>query len=460
MPIPRGGGARLADALVALIRRAGRHVRDRRPRRASVRAAGVRTAAGETITAARAVDLQRDADPALRRAARRPMRGAERFRYGRSEMQIHFALSEPPRWEGDERLGGTAIVHLTPGLDGVSRAVNEAERGLLPGRGDGRRRAAADDGSLACARTARASSGSSCRSCRGGSRATPPASSTSATGRGRRPARALRRPHPGAARAAHPEPRVVDPRPRRRSRRPICRRRTSTSSTATRTAARSRSTRTSSGDRSRATGARTPVDGRLAHRRVDASRPGARRRQRRARRAAAARAAAPQTAGREAVGRSHSASASCSGRVRCGHSRTSFERGSRVLDRAQVDDSRARSGPWPTELASPARTFANHVRPAFERGSRGSAPQRSKMPRPPARSRRRGSRARGASRAPARPRAGRARCRQRAAARPARGGAPAARRRGRSSAGRKRSERSQPAGSGRGATVTATPRRA
>ena len=47
-------------------------------------------------------------------------------------MQIHFALSEPPRWDGDERLGGTAIVHLTPGLDGVSRAVNEAERGLLP----------------------------------------------------------------------------------------------------------------------------------------------------------------------------------------------------------------------------------------------------------------------------------------------------------------------------------------
>ena len=58
--------------------------------------------------------------------------GARRFRYGRSEMQIHYALSEPPRWEGDERLAGTAIVHVTPGLDGVSRAVNEAERGLLP----------------------------------------------------------------------------------------------------------------------------------------------------------------------------------------------------------------------------------------------------------------------------------------------------------------------------------------
>jgi phytoene dehydrogenase-like protein len=58
--------------------------------------------------------------------------GASRFRYGRSEMQIHFALSEPARWDGDERLNGTAIVHVTPGLDGVSRAVNEAERGLLP----------------------------------------------------------------------------------------------------------------------------------------------------------------------------------------------------------------------------------------------------------------------------------------------------------------------------------------
>ena len=47
-------------------------------------------------------------------------------------MQIHLALSEPPDWYGDERLARTAIVHVTPGLDGVSRAVNEAERGLLP----------------------------------------------------------------------------------------------------------------------------------------------------------------------------------------------------------------------------------------------------------------------------------------------------------------------------------------
>ena len=59
-------------------------------------------------------------------------RAAARYRYGRGEMQIHLALSELPDWYGDERLARTAIVHVTPGLDGVSRAVNEAERGLLP----------------------------------------------------------------------------------------------------------------------------------------------------------------------------------------------------------------------------------------------------------------------------------------------------------------------------------------
>ena len=36
MPIPRGGGAKLADALVSVHSRPGRHVRDRRPRRARV----------------------------------------------------------------------------------------------------------------------------------------------------------------------------------------------------------------------------------------------------------------------------------------------------------------------------------------------------------------------------------------------------------------------------------------
>jgi phytoene dehydrogenase-like protein len=139
MPIPRGGGARLVAALVRLIEDHGGSCRTgadvARVLVGDGTATGVRSEDGESIAARRAVicnvtptqlygrllDLQTPVAEAGRR-----------FRYGRSEMQIHFALSEPPRWEGDERLARTAIVHVTPGLDGVSRAVNEAERGLLP----------------------------------------------------------------------------------------------------------------------------------------------------------------------------------------------------------------------------------------------------------------------------------------------------------------------------------------
>ena len=55
-----------------------------------------------------------------------------RYRYGKGNMQIHYALDAPPRWNGGEELGKVALLHVTPGLDGVSRAANECERGLLP----------------------------------------------------------------------------------------------------------------------------------------------------------------------------------------------------------------------------------------------------------------------------------------------------------------------------------------
>lgn len=140
MPIPRGGGAKLAEALVHLIRdHGGVCETDKDVERVLVRsgrAVGVRLTDGEVIEAERAVIANVTPTELYERLlADESMPVAEyarRYRYGRSEMQIHFALSEPPRWEGDERLGGTAVVHLTPGLDGVSRAVNEAERGLLP----------------------------------------------------------------------------------------------------------------------------------------------------------------------------------------------------------------------------------------------------------------------------------------------------------------------------------------
>jgi phytoene dehydrogenase-like protein len=142
MPVPKGGSVRLVEGLAAIVTDAGGEVRTgahvERILVSEGRATGVRLANGETVRGERAVVAsvtptqlyggllhEGEVPPGLGRAARR-------YRYGRGEMQIHMAMSEPPDWYGDERLARTAIVHVTPGLDGVSRAVNEAERGLLP----------------------------------------------------------------------------------------------------------------------------------------------------------------------------------------------------------------------------------------------------------------------------------------------------------------------------------------
>jgi phytoene dehydrogenase-like protein len=142
MPVPKGGGAKLVEGLATIIRNAGGELRTEadveRILVADGRATAVRLADGESIPASRAVLAcvtptqlygrllgEGDAPKPVRDAARR-------FRYGRGEMQIHIAMNERPRWQGDERLARTPLLHLTPGLDGVSRAVNEADRGLLP----------------------------------------------------------------------------------------------------------------------------------------------------------------------------------------------------------------------------------------------------------------------------------------------------------------------------------------
>jgi len=139
MPIPRGGGARLVDALARLIEDNGGTCHTNQDVEqvllADGRATGVRTKDGDVLSAGRAVICNVTPTQLYGRlldVGGDVAEAGRRFRFGRSEMQIHYALSEPPRWDGDERLAKTAIVHLTPGLDGVSRAVNEAERGLLP----------------------------------------------------------------------------------------------------------------------------------------------------------------------------------------------------------------------------------------------------------------------------------------------------------------------------------------
>ena len=133
MPVPRGGGVRLVEALAAIVREAGGTLETERDVERVVvrngRAVGVQTA-GDVVEARRAVLAS--VTPTQLYGRLLDSTEPPPFRYGRGGMQIHLALSEPPRWAGDERLARTAIVHVTPGLDGVSRAVNEADRGLLP----------------------------------------------------------------------------------------------------------------------------------------------------------------------------------------------------------------------------------------------------------------------------------------------------------------------------------------
>ena len=142
MPLPRGGGRVLVDALAGIVTDAGGSTEVETDVEEIVvsggKAIGVRCAGDTVVRATEAVVanvtptqlygrlLAGGVVPDKARAE------GKRFRYGRAEMQIHLALDEPPQWRGDERLGETAIVHVTPGLNGVSRAVNEAERGLLP----------------------------------------------------------------------------------------------------------------------------------------------------------------------------------------------------------------------------------------------------------------------------------------------------------------------------------------
>jgi phytoene dehydrogenase-like protein len=143
MPVPKGGGARLADAFVQLIRDCGgtlvadTHVDGIEVR--GGRAVGVRVKTG-VIEARRAVICNVTPHQLYLQLLDSNfvppwvLANTKKFRYGRADMQIHIALSEPPRWNGgDARFNQTAIVHVCDGVNGVSKAVNEAERGLLPG---------------------------------------------------------------------------------------------------------------------------------------------------------------------------------------------------------------------------------------------------------------------------------------------------------------------------------------
>ncbi len=141
-PIVRGGASKLLIAFESIIAEQGGSVRtsadvERIVLNEQGRAGGVRLTDGSTIRATRGVICSVGPgqlyDRLLQGQAVPPdvLQDAARYRYGKGNLQIHYALSSAPRWKAGD-LGSVALLHLTPGLDGVSRAANECERGLLP----------------------------------------------------------------------------------------------------------------------------------------------------------------------------------------------------------------------------------------------------------------------------------------------------------------------------------------
>src|SRR5262249_8888439 len=126
MPIPQGGGAKLVDALVATIRDHGGELHtDCHVDSVEVsgnRAIGVRTRR-QLFPARKAVICSVTPQQLYLQllqktvVSERAALKARRFRFGRGDMQIHVAMSEPPKWPGDtSRLCRTAMVHVTTGL--------------------------------------------------------------------------------------------------------------------------------------------------------------------------------------------------------------------------------------------------------------------------------------------------------------------------------------------------------
>jgi phytoene dehydrogenase-like protein len=140
MPLVKGGNAQTVKAFVKLITQAGGELRTgshvQQVLVENGRAVGVRLLSGEEL---RGNEVVCNVTPTqlytqLLTSEQLPaevVKQAKAYRYGKGNMQIHLALSEAPRWVSSE-LANVAYVHLTGGPDAVSRAVNEADRGLLP----------------------------------------------------------------------------------------------------------------------------------------------------------------------------------------------------------------------------------------------------------------------------------------------------------------------------------------
>ncbi len=144
MPVPVGGGIKLVEALTSIITDNGGTVMTNadviKINVSGGRATGVKLADGREFAAHKSVIASTTPQAlyqGLLKGENLPVettKSAEAFRYGRSAIQIHLALSEAPVWKADAALKDVAIVHVLDGMNSLSESVNASNRGYLPKR--------------------------------------------------------------------------------------------------------------------------------------------------------------------------------------------------------------------------------------------------------------------------------------------------------------------------------------
>lgn len=143
-PLVKGGSDNLIKAFKTLIEsNQGAVVTDRHVSKIITRdnrAVGIQTADGEEYMANRGVIANVTPGQLYQNLLSSevvPDKVAQQtagFRHGRSCMIIHLALDKQPDWL-DPDMSQVALMHVCDGLDSISKAVSEADQGLLPDRG-------------------------------------------------------------------------------------------------------------------------------------------------------------------------------------------------------------------------------------------------------------------------------------------------------------------------------------
>lgn len=137
-PIVKGGAGQAAQAFASLIRANGGEIRTSTEAARIVtrggKVIGVETSSGEMIYATNVIASTSPGqlyDELLTGKAVEKVQSEKKFRYGRGNFQLHYALDGPVDWAA-EGLADVALIHLADGIDSVSKSSNEAERGMLP----------------------------------------------------------------------------------------------------------------------------------------------------------------------------------------------------------------------------------------------------------------------------------------------------------------------------------------